>query len=624
MKHFTLKLLLLVAMAFTGGNAMADDWSIDFTGLVTENASITISTTETVDIGDVTLGTCSYDGKDIDSKFVLQTGTSWLMRSGGLYQFNGGARSFGLKDCIKDQVITITASGDPSVATNATLKSSGSGTYVYTVTADGGVRFNPARYLYFYTIKVEDPASNQVNYTVKYQDMSGNKLKDDKTYQGEPGTAVTVYDADKEPVYSSDGAKKYTYNSDNTAGLLINADGSTVVILKFNEVSKHNYSVTDNFGTVIEEGSLFADEQKNVYWSEYIPVESVWYYYTDSQFGVTVDVSNGDFSKTVDYSFFSDGFLYFEECEKMAKSRSAAASLEGVDYSGGYAPRHYSYSWWRTQLLPPGAYMITIPYWNNNSTDTSLQLLLGDDQGNMDENVIDEIIGEARTSGYIYTTFVIPPGESKALYIYNKNTWNSNVYMDYVLIEEMPSLIINVSSAGFATLCSEYSLDFSLVPEVKAYFITGLDADGVTLTTEQVEGTVEGMTGLLIEAEEGTYKIPFGEEVDMDADNNKLVGVIEQETKSAGIYVLLNDYNGVGFYRTLYDFTLTPYTAYLPADFAPSNVKELRLNPGGATGITQTMEQAPKDNIYYNLSGQRVAQPMRGIYIVNGKKVLVK
>ena len=32
----------------------------------------------------------------------------------------------------------------------------------------------------------------------------------------------------------------------------------------------------------------------------------------------------------------------------------------------------------------------------------------------------------------------------------------------------------------------------------------------------------------------------------------------------------------------------------------------------------------PTDNVYYNLRGQRVAQPTKGLYIVNGKKVVIK
>ena len=39
----------------------------------------------------------------------------------------------------------------------------------------------------------------------------------------------------------------------------------------------------------------------------------------------------------------------------------------------------------------------------------------------------------------------------------------------------------------------------------------------------------------------------------------------------------------------------------------------------------ESVEQAAKvDNQYFNLAGQRVAQPTKGLYIVNGKKVILK
>ena len=46
---------------------------------------------------------------------------------------------------------------------------------------------------------------------------------------------------------------------------------------------------------------------------------------------------------------------------------------------------------------------------------------------------------------------------------------------------------------------------------------------------------------------------------------------------------------------------------------------------GSAAGISLTENgSVNNDNSFYNLSGQRVAQPTKGLYIVNGKKVLMK
>ena len=45
---------------------------------------------------------------------------------------------------------------------------------------------------------------------------------------------------------------------------------------------------------------------------------------------------------------------------------------------------------------------------------------------------------------------------------------------------------------------------------------------------------------------------------------------------------------------------------------------------GGTTGIQNVNRETITNNRYYNLAGQRVAQPTKGMYIVNGKKVIIK
>ena len=44
-----------------------------------------------------------------------------------------------------------------------------------------------------------------------------------------------------------------------------------------------------------------------------------------------------------------------------------------------------------------------------------------------------------------------------------------------------------------------------------------------------------------------------------------------------------------------------------------------------ASGISTPVSfKAPLSNTYYNMAGQRVANPTKGLYIVNGKKVIIK
>jgi hypothetical protein len=56
----------------------------------------------------------------------------------------------------------------------------------------------------------------------------------------------------------------------------------------------------------------------------------------------------------------------------------------------------------------------------------------------------------------------------------------------------------------------------------------------------------------------------------------------------------------------------------------PVNVSAAYLwKAGDSTGIKEVKE-GKKDNAYYNLAGQRIVNPTKGLFIQNGKKVLVK
>ncbi|MBR1665556.1 MAG: hypothetical protein IJ699_04950, partial [Bacteroidaceae bacterium] len=65
---------------------------------------------------------------------------------------------------------------------------------------------------------------------------------------------------------------------------------------------------------------------------------------------------------------------------------------------------------------------------------------------------------------------------------------------------------------------------------------------------------------------------------------------------------------------------------YLPAKFDGSGARGFFLLDGSdATGIgTALMNKEAMNSEVYNLQGQRVAAPTKGLYIVNGKKAIVK
>ena len=97
-------------------------------------------------------------------------------------------------------------------------------------------------------------------------------------------------------------------------------------------------------------------------------------------------------------------------------------------------------------------------------------------------------------------------------------------------------------------------------------------------------------------------------------------GDYDETTGEATIYVLNKVDDTLGFY---------PLNAgaagkcYIQLENA-SGIKMIGFNNGDATGINAVINDAIIDGAIYNLSGQRVNNPTKGIYIVNGKKILIK
>ena len=196
-----------------------------------------------------------------------------------------------------------------------------------------------------------------------------------------------------------------------------------------------------------------------------------------------------------------------------------------------------------------------------------------------------------------------------------------------------PTVSKTISNAGWATYCSPYAMDFSgeVTNLTKAYYVTGIKANGTTLTLLEVNGIVPAGTGVLLRGE-GVCEIPVLSGSNASTEGNLLVGVLEAtELEANSIYVLLKEDEKVGFFKNNYAFTVGAQTAYLPAEAIdgltaiPTNARDFQfVENEEATGIHEILRPIG-ENRYYNLNGQRVAKPTKnGIYIIDGRKVIIK
>lgn len=194
-------------------------------------------------------------------------------------------------------------------------------------------------------------------------------------------------------------------------------------------------------------------------------------------------------------------------------------------------------------------------------------------------------------------------------------------YSSIVAVYPKTHTYIDVTSAGYRTFASSSALDFSsAIDGLKAYKAV---ATGSTIKFEEIDAAVPAATGMLIKAAEGRYYIPLAAGTPAAIDN-ALVGVTAATEKEAGIFVLMNGAKGLGFYKTTAAFTVGANTAYLPADVAGARTF-IGFNDDETTGIESVNIEHSTMNAehYYDLQGRRVAQPTKGLYILNGKKVFV-
>ena len=187
---------------------------------------------------------------------------------------------------------------------------------------------------------------------------------------------------------------------------------------------------------------------------------------------------------------------------------------------------------------------------------------------------------------------------------------------------------VTIGSTGYATYCSTHDLDFSNLTEMKAYIASGFSPSTGKLVLTRVDEVPAG-EGLYLVGDEGAYDIPFTT-TDM-MYSNLLKGVTTATTISPteGNYtnfILANGSHGVGFYTLSSSGQLAAGKAYLQLPTSSvQHVKAINVifEDDDATAI-QNIEGCIKAESIYNLQGQKVNTPKSGLYIINGKKVLIK
>lgn len=226
-------------------------------------------------------------------------------------------------------------------------------------------------------------------------------------------------------------------------------------------------------------------------------------------------------------------------------------------------------------------------------------------------------------------------------YTTTTHTWTGNAssvtftrssgssYLQFTKISVVLASKVSITSAQYATFCDDIARDFS-ASGITVYAAT---ASATSVAFDEVtDGVVPANTGVVLYSASvlNDVAIPATTKTaTYDFSANEMVGVNSQTTialdggSGKTNYILANGGSGVGFYKAAVGGAkLAAHKAYLSTATASASRDFLGFNEG-TTGVNEVKTQKV-DGEYYNLAGQRVAQPTKGLYIVNGKKVIMK
>ena len=223
------------------------------------------------------------------------------------------------------------------------------------------------------------------------------------------------------------------------------------------------------------------------------------------------------------------------------------------------------------------------------------------------------------------------------------NSSNDNYFTDHcsgnncaqhdLILEEVEMTI--VSTIGEYKIGTFYANEPMTIPAgVKAYvaMAEGLDeAEGTLTMTKITDGIIPAQTGVVLRGEQGDYSFIYAAAAGTAVTGNLLRGYagaaefreVTLPTDGSTIYVLAVENDKAAFYKKEDGFKVYNNKAYLNVP-AAQNVRSLAIRFEGSTEIeTSTLNPQPSTEVY-DLMGRRVLNPTKGMYIVNGRKVVIK
>ena len=547
----------------------------------------------------------------------------------GLFNFGSGDRGADITLSVSESDLLLAEFKD-SQARSVTLNSisnctkdennSSGDIFAFNVTANAtslNVNVGRGGCIIAFLVLEKDASVATAEYTINY--LLNGEGEPVKTVTGEGAVGSSV----NTDVSFFVGDTKYFRADDAPASVNISADNN-VFNINVRLAATYSYTVNaiDTESKILVElanGSGIEGEEIYVPFARIMNVDGTIYTSNtangvSAKLAVTLDSDNKVATKTFNATDKTN-VCFFTEAENIEGMTSVNAG--GVDARCSYAAGGYSADYVEVTTLEAGVYTMTAAAYANNTT---FSFKAGEE----------EVHTFTPTGSWTETTSAKFAIHEKTT-LYAKGGNGDNHALDYVYVQRIGDVPVSIpaviGTAGWATLYTDYALNFSNVDGLTAYTAT---CDGSTVELTPVQD-VPAQTGVVLKGNASTYNIPLTSSSDTDRGSlrGSTTNALAYNANAANDYYMLalNDAKEVQFTK-LTSGSIEAGKAYLelpkPAsENAPARILNV-VFAGETTGIAEVEKAGVENGAIYNLSGQRVNKPANGLYIMNGKKVIIK
>ncbi len=183
------------------------------------------------------------------------------------------------------------------------------------------------------------------------------------------------------------------------------------------------------------------------------------------------------------------------------------------------------------------------------------------------------------------------------------------------------TLTTTTNMAGWRTYDNNTTKKYTVDGTTKVFYASAAGENKVTLS--EIEGGVPANTTVILHQTSGTSITLTETDNAITAPASNMLAVSTANQNLGTVYRLgYKSTNGVGFY-TYTSASAPAGIIYIATVNSARDFLGFAFEDEDVTAIESVKAQKVGGQ-YFNLAGQRVAQPTRGLYIVNGKKVVIK